>query len=169
MIQPGSLDPTLNIGDVAVIVATAIYALYSTLLRKRPGMTAVSFVALTMGLGAVLLSPVALADRMAGARFAPLDAGSLPALFYVVLFPSVLAYLRFNRDVQLIGANRAGPFFHFVPLFGALLAVVFLDERPGFHHGAGVLFILGSVIAASRGRGKPPGIGWRRNPDAPSR
>jgi drug/metabolite transporter (DMT)-like permease len=143
---------TLNVGDLAVIVAMAIYALYSTLLRKRPGMTAISFAAVTIGLGALLLLPLAVAENLAGARFAPLNAGSLAALVYVIVFPSVLAYLCFNRGVQLIGANRAGPFFHLIPLFGALLAVVFLGERPGLHHGVGALLILGGVIVASRGR-----------------
>ena len=107
---------TLNVGDIAVIVAMVVYALYSTLLRKRPAMTPISFAAVTMGLGALLLLPLAIAETAAGAYFARLDAGSVAALVYVTLFPSVLAYLCFNRGVQLIGANRAGPFFHLIPL-----------------------------------------------------
>jgi len=43
---------------------------------------------------------------------------------------STLAYLCYNRGVQLIGANRAAPFSHMVPLFGSAMALVFLDERP---------------------------------------
>src|SRR5882757_1016591 len=45
-----------------------------------------------------------------------LDAMNLLTLFYVAVFPSTLAYLCFNRGVQLIGANRAAPFFHVVPV-----------------------------------------------------
>ena len=51
-------------------------------------------------------------------------------LFYVAVFPSTLAYLCFNRGVQLIGANRAAPFFHLVPVFGSAMAIIFLGERP---------------------------------------
>lgn len=143
---------TLNVGDIAVLVAMTIYAFYSTLLRKRPAMTQISFAALTMGLGAVLLLPLTIAERLSGAHFAPLETGSIAALAYVVVFPSVLAHLCFNRGVQLIGANRAGPFFHLIPLFGAVLAVIFLGERPGIHHGVGAALILCGVVAASRGR-----------------
>ncbi len=143
---------SLNIGDVMILVAMAIYALYSTLLRRRPAVSSLSFLASTLGLGALLLAPVALAEALSGARFAPLTSGSLAALVYVVLFPSIIAYLCFNRGVELIGANRAGPFFHLIPLFGATLAFIFLGERPGLHHAVGAILIIGGVVLASRRR-----------------
>ena len=144
---------TLNVGDIAVLVAMAFYSFYSTLLRKRPAMTQISFAALTIGLGAVLLLPLTIAEYLSGAHFAPVDSGSIAALAYVVIFPSVLAHLCFNRGVQLIGANRAGPFLHIIPLFGAILAVIFLGERPGLYHGLGAALILCGVVIASRRRG----------------
>ena len=58
-----------------------------------------------------------------------LDAINLASLVYVAVFPSTLAYLCFNRGVQLIGADRAAPFFHVVPVFGSAMAIVFLGER----------------------------------------
>jgi drug/metabolite transporter (DMT)-like permease len=148
----------LNVGDVIVIVAIAIYALYSTLLRKRPGMAPLSFVTVTIGFGALMLLPPTIIEQALGARFAPLNFGSLAAIVYVAVFPSILAYLCFNRGVQLIGANRAGPFFHLIPLFGALLAVTFLGERPGIYHGVGAALIVGGVLLASR---RPAPIGNR--------
>ena len=141
----------LNKGDLAAVVAIGIHALYAALLRRGPGLAPLSFLAVTIGIGAVLLLPFTAAELLAGATFAPLNTGSLAALVYVVIFPSILAYLCFNRGVQLIGANRAGPFLHLVPLFGALLAVVFLGERPGLHHGLGALLVIGGVVIASRG------------------
>lgn len=142
---------TLNAGDIAVIIAMVVYALFSTLLRKRPPMAPVSFAAVTIGIGAVLLLPLTLAEYASGARIAQLGAGDVGALGYVIVFPSVLAYLFFNRGVELIGANRAGPFFHLIPLFGTLLAVVFLGERPHLYHGVGALLIVGGVFVASHG------------------
>ena len=145
---------SLNAGDLVIVFALALYALYSALLRRRPGMAQLSFLAFTMGWGAVLLLPAFLVELATGARFAPLDAPMIGALVYVSIFPSLLAYLFFNRGVELIGANRAGPFFHLIPLFGVVLAVLFLGERPGMHHAVGILLILCGVMVASRGRGK---------------
>ena len=144
---------SLNAGDLMIIIALALYALYSALLRRRPGMGQLSFLAFTIGWGAILLLPVFVVELASGASFAPLDASMVGALVYVSIFPSILAYLFFNRGVELIGANRAGPFFHLIPLFGVILAVVFLGERPGIHHAFGILLILCGVMIASRGRG----------------
>jgi drug/metabolite transporter (DMT)-like permease len=139
---------TLNVGDVAILVAIAIYALYSALLRKRPGIAPISFLAATIVIGTVLLIPITLVEYAFGARIEHMSAGGYAALAYVAVFPSILAYMFFNRGVQLIGANRAGPFFHLIPLFGSLLAIVFLGERPGWHHLVGAVLIIGGVFVA---------------------
>ena len=79
-----------------------------------------------------------------------LNTANLLSLFYVAVFPSTLAYLCFNRGVQLIGANRAAPFFHMVPLFGSVMAMVFLGERPQLFHFIGFALVLTGVFVASR-------------------
>jgi drug/metabolite transporter (DMT)-like permease len=61
-----------------------------------------------------------------------------------------LAYLCFNRGVQLIGANRAAPFFHVVPVFGSAMAIVFLGERPQLFHIIGFALVVIGVFVASR-------------------
>jgi drug/metabolite transporter (DMT)-like permease len=76
-------------------------------------------------------------------------------LFYVAVFPSTVAYLCFNRGVQLIGANRAAPFFHLTPLFGAAMAMVFLGERPQLFHIVGFALVLTGVYVASRRASAP--------------
>ena len=75
---------------------------------------------------------------------------NLLSLLYVAVFPSTLAYLCYNRGVQLIGANRAAPFFHVVPLFGSAMAMVFLGERPQLFHVVGFALVLTGVFVASR-------------------
>jgi drug/metabolite transporter (DMT)-like permease len=50
----------------------------------------------------------------------------------------------------LIGANRAAPFFHMVPVFGSVMAIVFLGERPQLFHLIGFALVLTGVYVASR-------------------
>ena len=52
----------------------------------------------------------------------------------MVIFPSLLAYLCFNRGVALIGPNRAAPFLHLMPLFGSVLAILLLGEKFELFH-----------------------------------
>jgi drug/metabolite transporter (DMT)-like permease len=61
-----------------------------------------------------------------------------------------VAYLCFNRAVHLIGANRAAPFFHVVPVLGAAMAIAFLGERLQAFHVVGFALVLTGVYVASR-------------------
>jgi drug/metabolite transporter (DMT)-like permease len=81
-----------------------------------------------------------------------LNTTNLLSLFYVAVFPSTVAYLCWNRGIHLIGANRAAPFFHMVPLFGSVMAMVFLGEHPQLFHIVGFALVLTGVFVASRKR-----------------
>src|SRR6266700_934145 len=138
-----------NKGDLIFIVALVIFAFYSVLSRKRPDIHGLSFVAFTFGCGAACLIPLLIWELFARPVM-QINAGNLLSLFYVAVFPSTLAYLCFNRGVQLIGANRAAPFFHVVPVFGTVMSIVFLGERPQAFHFIGFALVLTGVFVASR-------------------
>jgi drug/metabolite transporter (DMT)-like permease len=138
-----------NRGDLIFTVALAIFGLYSVLSLKRPKIHGLSFVGFTFGCGAACLIPLLIWELLSRPLM-QLDAMNLLTLFYVAVFPSTLAYLCFNRGVQLIGANRAAPFFHVVPVFGSAMAIVFLGERPQLFHIIGFALVLTGVFVASR-------------------
>ena len=138
-----------NIGDLIFIVALAIFGIYSVLSLKRPDIHGLSFVAFTFGAGAACLIPLFIWELFARPLM-QIDTANLLTLFYVALFPSTLAYLCFNRGVQLIGANRAAPFFHVVPVFGTIMSIVFLGEHPQVFHFIGFALVLTGVFVASR-------------------
>ena len=139
----------LNRGDLIFTVALAIFGLYSVLSLKRPRIHGLSFVGFTFGCGAACLIPLLIWELLSRPLM-QLDATNLLTLFYVAVFPSTLAYLCFNRGVHLIGANRAAPFFHVVPVFGSAMAIVFLGERPQLFHIIGFALVLTGVFVASR-------------------
>jgi drug/metabolite transporter (DMT)-like permease len=141
-----------NKGDLIFLVALVIFGLYSVLTLKRPPIHALSFVAFTFGCGAACLIPLLIWEVLSRPAMA-LDTQNLLTLFYVAVFPSTVAYLCFNRGVQLIGANRAAPFFHVVPVFGAIMAIAFLGERPQAFHIIGFALVLMGVFVASRNPG----------------
>jgi drug/metabolite transporter (DMT)-like permease len=142
-----------NKGDIIFTVALAIFGLYSVMSLKRPNIHGLSFVAFTFGCGAACLIPL-LIFELYTRPLMQLDTANLLSLFYVAVFPSTLAYLCFNRGVQLIGANRAAPFFHVVPVFGSIMAIAFLGEKPQLFHFIGFALVLTGVFVASR---KPAG------------
>jgi drug/metabolite transporter (DMT)-like permease len=138
-----------NKGDLIFIVALAIFGFYSVMTLKRPAIHALSFAAFTFGCGALCLTPL-LVWELATRPIMAINTANLLSLFYVAVFPSTVAYMCYNRGIQLIGANRAAPFFHMVPLFGAVMAMVFLGERPQPFHFIGFALVLTGVFVASR-------------------
>jgi drug/metabolite transporter (DMT)-like permease len=142
-----------NRGDLIFIGAMAIFGLYSVLSLKRPNINGLSFAGFTFGCGALCLVPLLIFELFARPVM-QLNAGNLLTVFYVAVFPSTLAYLCYNRGVQLIGANRAAPFIHAVPVFGTVMSIVFLGEHPEVFHFVGFALVLSGVFVASR-RPKP--------------
>jgi drug/metabolite transporter (DMT)-like permease len=124
------------------------------LLRYRPPeLPALTYVFVTGAIGLVIALPVFVVDRIV----APPAALALPAvaaIVYFALFPTLIATVFYNHANDRIGPVRASIFIHLVPLFGALLAVIFLGERPGWHHLVGMLLVFCGIMFA-RGAHRP--------------
>lgn len=140
----------LNRGDVWFFIAQIVYAFYTVLLRKRPAIHSLSFAFVLFGGGGLLLTPFVVAEVVEG-RYPVWDWPSIATLAYVMVLPSLVAYLFYNRGVELIGPNRAAPFYHLIPIFGSALAILFLGERPHPYHAVGyALVLIGIVIATAK-------------------
>jgi len=50
----------------------------------------------------------------------------------------------------LIGANRAAPFVHLVPVFGSVIAMAFLGERFELYHAIGYALVFAGITVAAR-------------------
>lgn len=144
-----------NQGDLWICLALTSYAFYTAMLRRRPSVHYLSMLAFTFIAGLLMLLPVTILEYAAGYRMT-LTTRGLAVLGFLVLFPSVIAYICFNRGVQLIGANRSGPFFHLITVFGSIAAIILLGERPALYHGVGFALIIAGIFIAQRGSGRVP-------------
>ncbi len=99
------------------------------MLRKRPAMHPTSFLAVGMGVRRRVAPAGEWSSEIASGRTMVFDAESVLSFAYICIFPSLLGYLFLNRGIELIGANRAAPFMHLVPVFGSVLAIVLLGEQ----------------------------------------
>jgi drug/metabolite transporter (DMT)-like permease len=140
---------SLNTGDLWVLAAVVIYALYLPLLRRRPAVHPLSLLVTLMGIGALMILPFYLVETESGATIQG-GIASYAAVAYVAVLPSFVAYLFFNRGVELIGPGRAGQSAHLMPILGALLAVLFLREHFHLYHMVGVVLIAGGILLASK-------------------
>jgi len=139
-------------GDVLLLILALSWAVYTACLRWKPReLDGLAFLGATVVIGLTMISPLYLWEALTAEPvvFSP---GVVAGVAYTGIFPSVLAYLFWNRGVAEVGANRAGQFLHLIPVFGTLLAVVFLRESLGVFHlvGAGLIFAGIYLAATSR-------------------
>ncbi len=135
-----------NHGDLLVLVAAAVWALYSANLKRYPhDMHPFTYLMGIMIVGVVCLVPFYLVEYWGGRGFA-VNSETLATILYVALFASVLAFIFWNRAVRTVGANKAGPFIHLMPLFSTVLAVAFLDEQLKVYHFQGAVLIFSGIL-----------------------
>lgn len=133
------------LGDLWLLLAVLAYASYTTLLRIKPAISLMSFLAVTFALGGSTLIPPMLLEWY----WVRLPQGSPQltwAVGYVSIFPSILAFLFWNRGVELIGSNLGGLFINLVPVFASLLAIIFLGENFQWYHAGGMLLVLSGML-----------------------
>jgi drug/metabolite transporter (DMT)-like permease len=146
----------LNIGDIFIILSMAMWSVYTIMLRWRPrGLNVISFLWVVGIIGNTCVLPLWLGEMALG-HFIAWSWTNLAALLAVALCSSVLAYLFWNRGVEEVGANVAGLFVHLMPVFGIVLAWLFLNEELAPYHVMGIVLILSGIWLTSRyGRRRP--------------
>ena len=136
------LHLNLNVGDAWMLLAVAVWAVYTVGLAWRPsGVHPMLMLAALTAVGLAALLPAYLWE-MAQGRQINVYLGSLASLAYVGIFPSFLGYIFYNRGVGEVGASKASLFIHLMPVFGTLLSAIFLNEIPLWYHylGIGLIF-----------------------------
>ena len=137
-----------SIGDLIVLGAVALWALYSVLGRRvmhhRSALSASAFSAL-LGLPFLLLGAF-WEISTTGFSF---SLHLLLPLLYIGVAPGVIGLLSWNAGVRTLGASGAMVFYNTLPLYGALLGHLLLGEPIGWNHlFGGALIVGGGVLAA---------------------
>ena len=141
-----------NHGDLLLVGAAFTWALYTVLLRWRPaGIGTLAFLGATVVGGIVLLMLPLYLVELASGRVAVWNAATSAGMVYFAVFPSILAYLFWNRGVKQVGANRAGLFLYLIPVFGIVLAITFLGERLHLFHLVGAALIFTGIYISTSG------------------
>jgi drug/metabolite transporter (DMT)-like permease len=138
-----------NLGDLFVLAASALYAVYTIGLENRPAVSSLTFFT-AVSVAAFLTSlPMTAAEMLFAPIVWPTPTGWLLTAI-IAVFPSFLAQVFFIRGVELIGPGRAGIFVNLIPVFGATMAVVVLGEPFGWYQGVGLALVMAGIVLAQR-------------------
>lgn len=130
-----------------MVLACILYAGYSVGLQSCPQANHLSLFTM-FALGALTASiPLTISEIIVGGFQWPTTRGWI-IIGLITLFPSFIAHWVYIKGVSIIGAGRAGTFFNLVPIFAALIAVVFLGEVFAVYHGVALALVLGGIAVS---------------------
>ncbi len=136
------LELKFTVGDLWIIAACIDWALYTVMLKFKPKeLNAFEFLGLTAFIGTIILALVFFYQGYSF-EFSFLEKDEvLYSLIYIVIFPSILSFYFWNISTMEVGVNKTGQFTHLMPIFGAVLAYIFLGEVLEFYHFVGIILI----------------------------
>jgi len=137
-----------NVGDLITLGAVALWGLYSVLARRamrhRSALSATAFSAF-FGFPFLLLA-AAWELRTLPVNLSP---ELILAMVYIGIAPGVTGFLSWNAGVRRLGPSGAMVFYNMLPLYGAMLAYLFLGEPVGVSHLVGGALIVGGGLWAA--------------------
>lgn len=129
-------------GDFWIIASSLSWAFYSVILRFKPKeLTNFELFFITVVLGFLYLLPLYFIQGYSIEKEIEVLQNNWMLFIYVSFFASILSYSFWNFGISKIGANKVGQFTHLMPIFGSILAFVFLGERLEVYHIIGAIFI----------------------------
>ncbi|WP_420343462.1 DMT family transporter [Paenirhodobacter sp.] len=138
-------------GDLIIFGAMLCWAVYTLGLTRVPReVNRLGLLTVQIGMTLVLLLPF-LAWEVASGQVPSWSPAAIGALLYVGIVPSVMATLLYMKAVALAGPQLAGQSVHLIPLYGAVLSMLFLGEPLQAYHLEGFALILAGIGIASRG------------------
>ena len=132
-----------------MLAAVVSWCLYSVLLKKiDKSMSQLASLEVLILIGLVFIFPFYFLESLSNS-FLPTKNVDFVIIIYVAIFASIVSFFSWNKGVSIIGPNRASLFLHLIPVFSAIWAISFLNEKSAFFHMIGVIFILTGIILSN--------------------
>jgi drug/metabolite transporter (DMT)-like permease len=132
-----------NQGDILVIISSTTWALYSVLIKFKPkDLNDFEYFAIIVTIGLILLLPFYLSQGYSVQKELEVLKHNYSIFLYVSIFASITSYYLWHYGIDKIGASKTAQFTHLMPVFGIILASIFLKETLETYH------LLGGVLIA---------------------
>ena len=139
-----------NKGDIWMLVCVITWSLYSTLLKKNNfKFSQFTLIQLMVSVGILFLIPQFFYEKSIGLEL-NFNKDFYLILIYVAIFPAIAAYYFWQKGVAIIGPNRASMFIQLMPLFSAIMAIIFFEEIFELYHFVGAIFILSGIYLSNK-------------------
>jgi drug/metabolite transporter (DMT)-like permease len=152
LLSKGSFESLLNFsftkGDGWVLAAAFTFAIYNTLVKKKPAaMNSGNFLFVIFLMGTIILVPFYLYE-LKNTGGIEINVPNMSSILYLGLGASVISFLIWNKAIRNLGTGRTALFGNLIPVFSSVEAVILLNEKiTPIHLISFILVVTGLVIA----------------------
>ncbi len=136
-------------GDLWVLLAAFCFAVYNTLVKKKPtAISPVNFLFVIFSLGALLLLPFFVWET---SQYPAIEWNTplLLSILYLGLGASVICFLIWNIAIGKLGSGRTALFGNLIPVFSSVEAAIILKEDFNWVHITSMIIIFVGIVLAN--------------------
>ena len=141
---------SINLGDLIMLAAVLVYAVYSVALRAKPDLHWMSFLTVLVVAAFITSVPMAVFEFWIGEAILPTNLTAWAVIAYTAVLPSIASQGFWIRCNELLGGNTASLFLNLVPIFGAFFSVTLLGETFYSYHAIALVMVIGGIIIAQQ-------------------
>ncbi len=136
-------------GDGWILLAAFCFAVYNTMVRKKPSaISAVNYLFVTFVFGTLLLLPF-YCWELNGTDPVKWNTQLILIILYLGAGASVICFLFWNIAIGKLGAGRTALFGNLIPVFSSAEAAILLDEEFTWIHVVSMLLVFAGIIMAN--------------------
>ncbi len=141
-----------NVGDLLVILAVMGYATYAIRIRKLPhGLGTFASLTVILFCGSLFLVPVYIAEAVYIKPF-PFTGFTVFLVVFMALGISIASMACWNKGNSIVGPSRAAVFVNLLPIYGSIMAILFLGEELFLYHVFGAALVCAGIFMVVRHR-----------------
>jgi drug/metabolite transporter (DMT)-like permease len=136
-------------GDVLILISAFTFAIYNTLVRKKPAaISSMVFLFVIFVLGTLCLLPFYLFE-VTNSPAVIWNGNILLIILYLGIANSIIAFFCWNVAITKLGASGTALFGNLIPVFSTIEAVLFLGEEFSTIHLISGLLVIGGLVIAN--------------------
>jgi drug/metabolite transporter (DMT)-like permease len=136
-------------GDAWMLLAAFCFAVYNTLVKKKPAsISPVNFLFITFLSGTILLLPFFFWEYAHTAAVV-WTADVFLSILYLGLGASVICFFIWNKAIGILGAGRTVLFGNLIPIFATIEAVITLHEQFTWVHVVSMIIVFTGLLLAN--------------------
>lgn len=143
------INLNLNFGDILMLSACFCWGMYGVLLKKtQKDLNQIVLIFIIACIGFFCLLPLFILQS-AIVGISPFSITNIFTYVYVGVFISAIAWFCYNSCVNIIGPINTSMIFFLLPVFGAIMSYLIIDEKLYSFHAIGFVLIISGIFLSN--------------------